>query len=119
MVDPRGENNQITLLQPDPHPIIVLAPDIEESRAIQNISDLLILMQMLMEEALHLFLVNVTHLLGRHGNLIPVLVVALFSQCVDIIIRSNVTVENTQVGEIVRVDAAPGVVGQALVALKG
>jgi hypothetical protein len=63
MVDSTRQNNQVTLSQPNPHPIITLTSDIKVARTIENVSNLLILMQMLMEETLDLLFVNVSHFL--------------------------------------------------------
>ena len=52
MIDPRRHNHQIPLLQPNPHPIVLLAPDIKISSATEDKPDLLVLMQMLREEGL-------------------------------------------------------------------
>lgn len=57
MINARRHNHQITLFQPNPHPIITLASDIKVPSTFQNIPDLFILMQMLMEEVLHLLFV--------------------------------------------------------------
>lgn len=86
MVNARRKNNQIALLKPDPHPIITLTPDVEEPCTIKNVPDLFILMQVLVEEAFDLLLVDVAHLLRRDGDFIPVLVVALLSERVHIVI---------------------------------
>jgi hypothetical protein len=76
MVNATGQDDQVALLEPDPDPVIGLTPDIEETRAIENVPDLFVLVQVFMEEALHLLFVNISHLFGRDGDLIPVLVVA-------------------------------------------
>ena len=75
MIDPTWQDDQITLLKPDPDPVVPFTPDIKVTRSVQDVPDLLILVQMLMEERFDLFLVNVTHLLRAYGNLIPILVV--------------------------------------------
>lgn len=117
MIDPRRQYNQITLLQPNPHPIIALTPDIEKPRAIENVPNLLVLVEMLVEETLHLLFVDVAHFFGRNGDLIPVLVAALLCYRIDLVIGSHVSVDYAKVGEIGWVDVAPGVVREALVAL--
>ena len=86
MVNSRRKHNQIALLKPDPHPIITLAPNIEKPRAIKNVSDLLILVQMLVEETLDLLFVDVSHLLRGHSDFVPVLVITLLGQRIHIII---------------------------------
>jgi hypothetical protein len=119
MIDPTRQDNQIPLLQPNPHPIVVLTPDIEKSCTIQNITNLLILVQMLVEETLHLLFINVTHFLGRNGDLIPVLVVALLGKRLDFRVRADVMIDYAKVGEVGWVDRTPRVVGEALVTLEG
>ena len=83
MIDAARQDDQITLLKPNPDPIVALTSDIKVTRTIKNVSNLLVLVQMLTEESLHFFLVNVAHLLGTDGNLIPVLVVARCSNLVN------------------------------------
>jgi hypothetical protein len=83
MINATGQDNQIALLQPDPHPVISLTPDVEVPRTVQNVPDLLIFVQMLVEKGLHFLFVNVAHFLGADGNLIPVLVVAGCSDSID------------------------------------
>ncbi len=117
MINPTRQNNQIPPLQPNPDPIIPLTPNIKEPRTIKNIPNLLVLMQMLMEEALHLLFVDVAHFLGRHGDLVPVLVGALFGERFYLGGGGDVLVDYSEVGQVGWVDCAPGVVGEALVAL--
>lgn len=76
MIDAARQNNQITLLEPDPDPIIPLTPHVKETRTIQNVADFLVLMQMLVKEGFHFFFVDVAHFFGADGDFIPVLVVA-------------------------------------------
>lgn len=119
MVDARRQDDQITLLQPDSDPIVALAPDIKETCAIENVSDFFVLVQVLMEKALHLLFVDVAHLLRRYGDFISVLVAALLCKCVDIVVRADMLIDYAKVGEIAWVDTAPRVVREALVALGG
>jgi hypothetical protein len=76
MVNSRRQDNQITFLEPDPHPVITLTPNIKVARAIQNVPDFFVLVQMLVEERLYFLFVDVTHLLWADGDLISVPVVA-------------------------------------------
>lgn len=69
--------NQIILLQKDPNPLIALTSHIKESRAIPDVSNLLILVQVLVEEALDLLFVDSAHLLWGNSDDIAVLVVPL------------------------------------------
>lgn len=78
MVDATWEDDQVTPLKPNPHPVISLTSNIKETCTVEDITNLLILMQVFMEETLDLLLIDVAHLLWRDGNFIPVLVVARF-----------------------------------------
>jgi hypothetical protein len=63
MVNAARQDDQVTLLEPDPDPVIGLTPDIKETRAVEDVPDLFVLVKMLMEEALHLLFVDISHLL--------------------------------------------------------
>lgn len=82
MVDASGEDDQIILHQPNAYPVITLASNIEEAFSVSDPADLLILVQMLVEEHLHLLLVYRPHLLGGYRDLISVLVAPLLCECV-------------------------------------
>lgn len=82
MVDTRRHNRQITLLQPQTDPIVTLASDIKVTRAIQNVSDLFIFVQVLVEEDLDFFFV-VWKGGGRDCHFVAVLVVAGRGEFVD------------------------------------
>jgi hypothetical protein len=84
MINPRGHNHQIALLQPHPHPLIPLAPDIEIPRPVQDIPNLLVLVQMLVEECLHLVFVGVAERGGRNGDYVAVFVGARGGEGVDV-----------------------------------
>jgi hypothetical protein len=117
MIDPRRHNHQITLLQPQPHPRVVLAPHIEVTPTAQNVPNLLILMKVLVEESLHLFFVAGEEV-GGDFDFVAVLVVALggdFVHALEVI--REVVVGYAEGGEVGWVDGAAGVVGEALVAL--
>lgn len=64
--NPRWQNNQIVLLKSNPHPLAAFnaAPNIEEPVSIKDVPDLFVLMQVLVEEHAHFFLVHIAHLLG-------------------------------------------------------
>jgi len=62
MVDSGRHDHQIKFIQLDSHPIIILVSHIEEPRAIQDVPNLLILVQMLIEEGFHLLLI---HMVGE------------------------------------------------------
>jgi hypothetical protein len=117
MIDARRHNHQVMFLQPDPHPIIILTPNIKITSTIQNIPNLFIFMQMLVEEVLHFLLVDLTHGGRRNGNLITVFVGPLRSQSVYIIDAGVVEVQYAQLGEVFWGAFAAGVMGLALVTL--
>lgn len=83
MINPRGQNNQIALLQPNPHPLIPLAPDVKIPRPVPDIPYLLIFMEMLVEEHFHLGLVDFAHGGRGDGDFISVRVGAGGGQGVD------------------------------------
>lgn len=117
MVDAGGHDHQVVLLELDPHPIVVLAADIEVASSVQNIPNLLILVQVLVEEVLDLLLVHVAHGGGRNGDLVAVLVGARGRDGVHIVDVGEVEVQDAEFGEVVVGDGAVGVVGETLVAL--
>jgi hypothetical protein len=117
MINATRQNNQIALLQPNPHPVISLTPDIKVPRTIQNVPDLLVLVEMLVEEGLHFFFVNVAHLLRADGDFIPIFVVAGCGDGVNTRDFGDAVVDDAELGEVIWVYRAAGVVGLALVAL--
>lgn len=119
MIYPCGENNQVILFQPDAYPIVPFVSHVKESIAIEDISNLLIFMKMLVEEHFHLVLVDITHLLWRDCNFISVLVAALFGNCVDLVYRRTAIIQYTEIAQIVGIDEFPRVVIIALVTLQG
>lgn len=119
MVYARGHDHQISLLQPNSHPIVILTPNIKVPSAIQYISDLLILMEVLVEEVLDLFFV-VGKGGGRDVDLVAVLVRALAGDPVDgINVVWEVVVDYAERGEVVWVDSTAAVMWLALVTLSG
>lgn len=117
MINPRGHNHQIALLQPNPHPIVLLAPNIKIPTSTQNIANLLVLVQVLVEEVLDLLLVA-RQQRGRDLDLVAVLVRALGGDLVhggEVV--GEVVVRDAEGGQVGGVDGAAGVVGEALVAL--
>jgi len=117
MVNTSRENNQIILTQSNAHPLILLPTNIKVPLPIANVPNLLVLMQMLTEERLHLFLVDVAHSLRRDADFIAVLVAALGGQGIDEVDCWAVAVEDADRLEVGLSDGAAGVVGQALVTL--
>lgn len=117
MKNATGQDDQILLLQPDPHPLILLAPHIKKPLPIQDVPNLLIFVQMLVEEHVHLFLVHVAHLLGRDGDLVAVLVGASVGDGVDVGDGGAAVVDDAQLLEVVGGQVFAGVVVEALVTL--
>jgi hypothetical protein len=58
-------------------PVIVSTSNIKETFAIEDVSDFLVLVEMLIEEHFHFSLVRSAHLLWRNRNLVPILVRSL------------------------------------------
>ena len=117
MIDPCRQNQQIVLLNLDPHPLILLTPNIEIALSVTNVSNLLVLMQMLREEHLDFVLVRITHLFRRDDDLVSVLVASLGCYGVHIVDVGAVVVVHAEGGEVGCVDWASGVVRSALVTL--
>ena len=57
MIDPSRHNHQVTLLQPNSHPVVLLPTNVEISASAKDVPDLFILMQMLIEEVLYFLFV--------------------------------------------------------------
>lgn len=118
MVNPRRHNHEIALLQSQSNPRIILAPHIKVPSTAQNISNLLIFVQVLVEEGLD-FLLVAGQEVGGNLDLVAVLVVALGGDFVDgLEVVGEVVVSDSEGGEVGWVDGAAGVVGEALVALR-
>lgn len=92
---PRRQDNQILLLQSNPNPFVLRIPDIEEAIAIENISDLFILVKVLIEEHLHLLFVHIAHLVWRHNYLVSVFIRPFGGDLVNISHRGTVMVEDS------------------------
>jgi hypothetical protein len=93
----------------NPDPFITLASDIEESSTITDVSDLLVLVQVLIEEHLDLFLVDIAHLLWGNGDHIAVLVTSLQSKLIDICLIGESVVEDAKLREVLRGYFATGI----------
>lgn len=117
MINPGRKNNQIILTQPNTHPFILLPTHIKVPLSIANVPNLLVLMQMLTKERLHLLLVDVAHGLRRDADFVAVLVATFSGQGVDEVDGWAVAVEDADGLEVGLGDGATGVVGLALVAL--
>lgn len=117
MVDASRQNDHVVLLQPDAHPVVVLAAHVKVAGAVADVSDLLVLVQMFVEEGFYFVFVHGAHGVRRHGDLVSVLVVTLFGDGVDRRHFGAVIVQNAQAGEVRGLDVVAGIVAEALVAL--
>lgn len=118
MKDSSGQDDQVVFLDQDADPMIQTIADIEEALAVEDVSNLLVFMQMLHEEHLDLGVVVGAHALGGDDDLVAVLVGALRRNGIDRRERRTPMVENAKVGEVVLADGASGIVFLALVALR-
>lgn len=59
MVDTSRQDDQIILAQPNPNPLILLAPNIKVTLSVPDIANLLVFVQMLTEERLYFLLIDV------------------------------------------------------------
>lgn len=117
MVDTSGEDNQIILLQEDTDPFIIDPADIEETLAIENVADLLVLVQVLCEEHLHFVLIHSTHGLNRDGHRVAILVAALRGELIHLLDRWAISVDHAEIGQGLLRDLAARIMGFTLVAL--
>ena len=116
MIDTRRHDHKIALFKRNAHPIILLATHIEESAAIDDVANLLVLVQVLVEEGFDLLFV-VGEGFGRDGDLVAVLVGAFRGDAVYVVQRAEVVVHDAEFREVVAAYFAAGVVRLALVAL--
>lgn len=75
MIDSRRHDSQIPLLQSESDPIVALAPHVKVACSIEDISDFLVFVKVLVEEDFDLLFV-VGQGGGRDGDFVAVLVVA-------------------------------------------
>jgi len=99
MVDARRHDHEVTLLERNAHPVVVLAAHVEVATALDNVPDLLVFVQVLVEEGLDFFFV-VGQRGRRDGDLVPVLVLALECDPVHVVQRAEVVVQNAQLREV-------------------
>jgi hypothetical protein len=120
VIDARGQDNQIVLLQSDAHPIVLLGADVEEALAVEDVAYLFVFVEMLIEEHFYLFFVDCAHLFGGDGDLVPVLVGAVFGDFVHLggVFGGDVVVEDAESCEVGGGNGGAGVVVETLVALK-
>lgn len=112
------QNDQIILLQLDAHPVVSCASHIEESLTVEDVSNLLVFMKVLVEERLHFVFVDIAHFLWRDCDLVSVLVAPFFGNGVDIVYCRAAVVNYTKITQIVSVDHFSRIVILALVTLK-
>jgi hypothetical protein len=98
VVDTRRQHDEILLLEADAHPLVLLTADIKVALSVQDVANLLVLVKVLVEERLYLLFVHGAHLLRGNGNLIAVLVTALFGDGIDLGDLGAAAVENAQLG---------------------
>lgn len=84
MIDPGRHDHEIVLVKLNAHPVVVLASAIKVPPTIEDISYLLVLVDVLVEEHLHFVFVGGTHLLWGDCDLVAVLVAALGGDFVDV-----------------------------------
>lgn len=101
VVDACGEDDQVILHQPNAHPLVLLPTDIKVSLAITDVPDLLILVEMLSEEHLHLGLVGLAHCGGRNDDLVAVLVAAFFSKRIDACDIREMVIDDAEGSEVI------------------
>jgi len=106
------------LVELNPDPLVALVSYIKIACAVANVPDLLVLVQVFVEEHLHLGLVDVAHLLRRHRDLVAISIAPLCGQSVDVLDIRDAVVENAKLLQLLGVDCLARVVGKALVALR-
>ena len=117
VIDASGQDDQIILDELDADPLVPFVAHVKVARAIPDVPDLLVLVQVLVEELLDLGLVDGPHLLGRDGDLVPVLVPPLGGKRVDALQLGDPEVQDADLFEIRDGHFPTGVVGETLVAL--
>ena len=117
VVDTSRQDDQIILAQPNPNPLVLLAPNIKVTLSIADIANLLVFMQMLTEKSLYFLLVDVAQGLWRNADLIAVLVSARRGYGIDRFDGRAVTVEDTDGLEVGFGNGTSRVVGFTLVTL--
>lgn len=120
MIDARGQDQQIPLLDrnADPLALLIILPDIEIARAVNHKPDLLVLVQVLLKEDFELLGVHV----GAHGgggdfDRVPVLVFPLNGNVVEVGQSGGaekLAVEDADGGEVGFGDGGGGEVGGLL-----
>jgi len=107
--------DQVILLQLYPNPLVALTSNIEESSTIPNISNLLILMQVFIEEHLDLFFIDIAHFLRGNRDYIAILVASLQCELIDISDIRKSVVEDSKLRKIFLRNFPTGIVEFTLV----
>ena len=110
MIDTRWHDHQVVPLQQNPDPIVLLSPHVKVTTPIDDVTNLLILVQVFVEEHLELVLVGLAHFLGRDGDLVTVLVASFLGELVYILAVGEVVVKDAEPGEIAWQDFSARVV---------
>lgn len=128
MIDPSRQDHQIPFAQLNPNPLpaplctihqgpVIL--HIKISFSVHNPPYLLVLVEVLLEERLHLALVGRTHALWGHGDLVPVVVRPGRGECVERgeVAEWDMLNEDAQGFKCAGGDGDSGVVWETLIAL--
>jgi hypothetical protein len=117
MVNPSRHDHEIVLVQLDPDPPIVLVAHVKVAAAVENVANLFVLVDMLVEEHLDLFLVDVAHGGRRDGDLVAVPVAPLSGEAVHVLHGREVEVRDSELREILVGDSLTGIMRGALIVL--
>lgn len=98
MVNASGQDDEVSLHQTDADPFILDTSHVEKAFAVKDVSNFLILVQVLVEEHLYLVLVGGAHFLRRDDDFITIFVGAFRGNAIDSLNRRAVPVENPQLG---------------------
>lgn len=117
MVNTGGQNDEIVFVKMNANPALVFAPYVKVALAATDVTNLLVLVKVLVEEGLDLFFVHRAHLFRRDKDLITVLVASFLGKFIHTIDLWYAIVYDTELAQCVGVDSLAGVVRQSLVAL--
>ena len=117
MIETRGQNDKIIFFNPDSNPAVCAVSYVEETPAIEYVTDFLVFMQMLYEKHLDLLLVNWAHALGRNDDLVPVFVTTLWCDSIDWREWRTMFVKNAELRKHIDTDGTSGIMFLALVTL--
>lgn len=118
MVDASGQDDEVALHQTDAHPFIIDTPHVKKAFTVKDVSNFFILMQVFLEERLHLVLVGRAHFLQRDDYFITIFVGAFGGNAIDSLNGRAVTVEDPQLGQVFWVYGSTRIVVLTLIALR-